>query len=59
MSLPNGFDHACFKSTEGYIQIFNPYEYAGSGHSKILSMEILSKYGVPQKGLMIYEENLY
>lgn len=56
VSQPDGFIHACFENKDGVICIYSPFEYAGSGHSNILPMNTLQKYGVPQDGMMKIEE---
>ena len=56
VSQPDGFIHACFENKDGVICIYSPFEYAGSGHSNILPMNTLQKYGVPQDGKMKIEE---
>lgn len=37
------------------IYIYNPIEYQGNGHDKILPMDVLQKYGVPSDGIMKIE----
>lgn len=56
VSHPDGFIHACFENKDGVIRVYSPFEYAGAGHSNILSMVTLQKYGVPQNGMMKIEE---
>ena len=56
VSQPDGFIHARFENKDGAICIYSPFEYAGSGHSNILPMNTLQKYGVPQDGKMKIEE---
>lgn len=56
VSHPDGFIHARFENKDGAIRIYSPFEYGGAGHSNILSMATLQKYGVPQNGKMKIEE---
>lgn len=56
VSQPDGFVHARFENKDGAIRIYSPFEYGGAGHSNILSMATLQKYGVPQNGMMKIEE---
>lgn len=56
VSHPDGFIHARFENKDGAIRIYSPFEYGGAGHSNILSMATLQKYGVPQNGMMKIEE---
>lgn len=56
VSLPDGFSHARFETKSGVIRIYSPFEYAAAGHSNILPMTTLQKYGVPQDGMMKIEE---
>jgi hypothetical protein len=56
VSHPDGFIHARFENRDGAIRIYSPFEYGGAGHSNILSMATLQKYGVPQNGMMKIEE---
>lgn len=56
VSHPDGFIHARFENKDRAIRIYSPFEYGGAGHSNILSMATLQKYGVPQNGMMKIEE---
>lgn len=50
-----GQQRASFENQGSSIRIYDPIEYQGHGHDKILSMDVLSRYGVPSNGMMKIE----
>lgn len=51
----NGRQRSSFDNQGSSIRIYDPIEYQGHGHDKILSMDVLSRYGVPSNGMMKIE----
>lgn len=51
----NGRQRSSFDNQGSSIRIYDPIEYQGHGHDKILSMDVLSRYGVPSDGMMKIE----
>lgn len=51
----NGRQRSSFENQNSAIRIYDPIEYQGNGHDKILSMDVLSRYGVPSDGIMKIE----
>lgn len=51
----NGRQRSSFENQGSSIRIYDPIEYQGHGHDKILSMVVLSRYGVPSNGMMKIE----
>ncbi len=51
----NGRQRSSFEIKGSVIRIYDPIEYKGNGHDNILSMDVLSRYGVPLDGLMEIE----
>lgn len=48
----NFFVRTSQEVTPEQIRIYDPVEYAGDGHDKVLSMSILSVVGVPEDGIL-------
>ena len=55
LSTSSGQQRSSFENQGSYIRIYDPIEYQGHGHDKILSMDVLSRYGVPSNGMMKIE----
>ena len=51
----NGRQRSSFDNQGSSIRIYDPIEYQGHGHDKILPMDVLSRYGVPSDGMMKIE----
>ncbi|MBR4161438.1 MAG: lipocalin-like domain-containing protein [Bacteroidaceae bacterium] len=51
----NGRQRSSFEIKGSVIRIYDPIEYKGNGHDNILSMDVLSRYGVPLDGIMEIE----
>ena len=45
------YSRSSMKATPEQITIFDPIEYAGSGHDNILPMSVLAPFGVPADGI--------
>ena len=50
------FPLRCFLNNFYQLYISKPFEYAGNGHDKELSMSILAQFGVPTDGVFKIEE---
>ena len=48
--------HARYEVSANQLYISKPFEYAGNGHDKELSMSILAQFGVPTDGVFKIEE---
>ena len=55
LSTSSGQQRSSFENQGSSIRIYDPIEYQGHGHDKILSMDVLSRYGVPSNGMMKIE----
>ena len=50
-----GQQRASFENQSFAIRIYDPIEYQGNGHDRILPMNVLSRYAVPSDGIMKIE----
>ena len=50
-----GQQRASFENQSSAIRIYDPIEYQGNGHDRILPMNVLSRYAVPSDGIMKIE----
>ena len=55
LSTSSGQQRSSFENQGSSIRIYDPIEYQGHGHDKILSMDVLSRYSVPSNGMMKIE----
>lgn len=55
LSTSSGQQRSSFENQGSSIRIYDPIEYQGHGHDKILFMDVLSRYGVPSNGMMKIE----
>lgn len=49
------FVRTSMEATPEKIRIYDPLEYAGNGHDRILPMSVLSPFGVPDDGILLVE----